>query len=164
MKYLGIIIEKSNIQRTYNTGDRKVSEINTHFSKISEINLGLQSQSFKNILHGRNTAAPSIRSTGLGRNSRKGIMQENANWSTKANKHKDCKSLQNGVKRGIVYNHRIKTHSHQNKRNGGTLRNSQRRRYMNLQIDHDKLPNNGFTQPMGPLSLTRTTHKETWPS
>jgi len=71
-----------------------------------------RTQCFKNTLHGRNTAAPSIRSTGLGRNSRKGAIQENANWSTKANKHKDRKSLQNGVKRSIVYNHRIKTPSH----------------------------------------------------
>jgi len=56
-----------------------MSEINIHFSKISEIKLGLKSQSFKNTLDGKNTAAPSIRSTGLGRNSRKGAIQENAN-------------------------------------------------------------------------------------
>ena len=84
--------QKTNIQRTYNTGDRKMSEINIHFSKISKIKLGLKSQSFKNTLHRRNTAAPSIRSACLGRNSRKGAIQENANWSTKANKHKDSKA------------------------------------------------------------------------
>ena len=50
------------------------------------------SQSFVNTLHGGNTAAPSIRSTGLGRNSRKGAIEENANWSTKANKHKYSKT------------------------------------------------------------------------
>ena len=128
MKYLGIIIDKkTNIQRAYNTGDRKMSEINIHFRKISKIKLGLKSQSFKNTLHGRNTAAPSIRNTGLGRHSRKGAIQENANWYTKANKHKDSKSLQNGGKRSIVCNHRNKTHSHQNIRNGGILPNSQRK-------------------------------------
>ena len=94
--------------------------------------LGLKSQSLKNTLHRRNTAGPSIRSTGLGGNSRKGAIQENANWSTKANKHKDSESLQNGVKRSIVYNYRIKIHSHQNKRNGGTVQNSQRKQLHEL--------------------------------
>ena len=95
------------------------------------------SQSFVNTLHGRKTAAPSIRSTGLGRNTRKGAIQENAHWSTKANKHKVSKSLQNGVKRSIVYNHRVKAHSLQNKRNCGNLKNSQKISYINFQIDHD---------------------------
>ena len=92
----------------------------------------LKSKGFKNTLHGRNTAAPSIRSTGLGRNSRKCAIQENANWSTKPNKHKDSKSLQSGVKRGIVYNHRVKTHSHENKVNVGTKEINQRKQLYEL--------------------------------
>ena len=112
MKYLGIIKDKKTIiQKTYNTGDRRITEINIHFSKISKIKLLLKSKKFY-ILHGRNTAAPSIRSTGLGGKSRKCAIQENVNRSTKANKHKESKSLPNFVKREIVYNHRNKSLSH----------------------------------------------------
>ena len=64
-----------------------------HFSKITKIKLGLESQRFKYSLHGRNTAALSIRTTGLGRNSRNVAVQEIAIWTTKANKDKDSKSL-----------------------------------------------------------------------
>jgi len=109
-----------------------MSEINIHFSKISKIKLGLKSQSFKNTLHRRNTAANSIRNTGLGRKSRKGAIQENTNWSTKANKHKESKSLQNGVNRDIVYNDRDKTHSHQNKETAELYKIVEENSYMNL--------------------------------
>ena len=53
MKYLSIIIDKkTKIQRTYNTGDRIMLEINIHFSKISKIKLRLKSQGFENPFNG----------------------------------------------------------------------------------------------------------------
>ena len=99
-----------------------------------------RTQCFKNTLHGRNTAAPSIRSTGLDRKSRICAIQGNANWSTKANKHKDRKTLQYRVKRGIVYNHKFKNHSHQNKETAELYKIFKGNSYKNFQIDHDNLP------------------------
>ena len=63
---------------------------------------------------------------------RKDKQQEKANQSTKANKHKDSESLQNSIKRRTVHNHRINTHSHQNKRNGRIIQNSQRKQTQEL--------------------------------
>ena len=81
-------------------------------SKSAKLNWGLGHKALKNTLHGRDTAAPPIRSTGMGGNNGQKKLQKKINQSTKVNKHKDRESLQNGIKRSTMHNYRSYTHSH----------------------------------------------------
>jgi len=59
-----------------------------------------------------------------------------------------------------VYNYRINTHSHQNKRNGRIIQNVRGNRHKNLLIDHDKLPKQ-WLHPAARIIATDDTNDQT---
>ena len=99
MKFLGIIIDDKLTFREHITHvTEKRRKIIFALSKSAKLNWGLSHKAFKNTIHGRDTAASSIRFTRLGEYYRKDKPQEKVNKSAKANKHKNRESVQNSVK------------------------------------------------------------------
>jgi len=76
---LGIIIDKKLTFREHiKQATDKCRKLIFALSRSAKLNWGLSHKVLKT-LHGRNTAASPIQSTGLGRNSRKAELQENVN-------------------------------------------------------------------------------------
>jgi hypothetical protein len=97
----------------------------------------------------------------LGENFRKYKPQVKGNKGAKANKHKNGESVQNSVKCSTVYDNRITTHPHQNKRKGRIIHNCQTETQKNLLIDHDKPPKQWLHPATRIIAVDKDTDNQT---
>jgi len=97
MKCLGIIIDKELTFREHITqATEECRKLIFTLARSAKLNSALSHKALRT-LYTEECSRSFYTGTGLGRKSRKDAIQQNANWSTMANKHEDSKNLQIGV-------------------------------------------------------------------